>query len=118
MGKIRRSKIGRISERDRRTVASREFERRYAALIDQLGGPSMVSPAQATLVEVAATLYARKAEFDGRAFRDGGLRPEDVDGYVRITSALSRTLRAVGFKVAAPRVPTAVEYLATRRAAR
>ena len=55
---------------------------------------------------------------DGRALEVGGMTERDSRQYLAWSNSLTRTLRELGLKAAAPKAPSLQDYLASKAAAK
>jgi hypothetical protein len=120
---------GRLRQRSRVTNGTALFvdagdgrgpwARRMKDVIDlhlaDLGGPDVVSEAEASIVRRAATLTIELERLEAR-FSTGEALPGDLDLYQRTANSLRRLLEAVGLKrVARDVTPSLGAYLASRQ---
>lgn len=94
---------------DRRTRAFRQVRDRIAALVEQAGGPSGLSPVQMQRIERTAQLEVVASEARTRTLRDPSI--ENLNALTRIENAAQRAFRAAG--VAKPKPPGLQQHLAT-----
>lgn len=105
-----------LAKLDRRTREARLLQETRAALISHVGG--QVSAIQAALIERAAWLTLRVAQLDAKIAAGDAFSDHDNRSYLAWSNSLSRTLRELGLRSAAPRQPTLAEHLAARAAQR
>ena len=79
------------------------------------GNPSKV---QAALIERAARLTLLVEMMDAQAIENGGMTERDGRSYLAWSNSLTRTLRELGLKSAAPKAPSLSDYIAAKSAAK
>ena len=93
---------------DLRTAEGRLMARTRYRLTQHVGTPTAT---QAALIERAVMLTAHLARLDSDALRTG---IKDLEQYLSLNGALTRTLDKLGTKAVEPEPPSLVAYLASR----
>lgn len=96
-------------------IDGRSREGRYLAacraeLAQHVGGNP--SPAERVLIDRLAWLQLHVLLIDEQVAGGKPMSDHDRKSYLAFSNAISRGMRALGLKAAAPRVPTMTEYLA------
>jgi hypothetical protein len=98
---------------DGNSAWSRRYRDLIAGHISDLGGATVLSESQMSLVRRASAIECELEQMEGRLSRGGNV---DLDGFTRAASHLRRILETLGLERRPREVQTLGEYLTAREA--
>ena len=96
---------------DGRSVWARRFRDLIDLHVADLGGPSVTSEAERSVIRRAAALEVELERLEARFAQSGEADPADLDLYQRTSNTMRRHLEAVGLERRAKPVATLDDYL-------